>query len=514
MNKPSSDPDKRSNFQNCIRIAVVLWSLAIVLFHLGSAALGRPIYRDMHIGTALEYAKGPINIFKPIVVGFNLNNTPTPQELPIWQAVAGLFFKLFGTWLGWANLVSLLFFFSCLYPLFRLAQQFAGPESAWWTLLLFLAQPVIFVFAGEGGTDGLSLSTAVWFMFFATRLWREQTLKWLVLTAIMGAWAAVSKLPFFTAAGFGCLFMTIARYRNNRPAFLYLTVAASVIGAAFFGWSRYMDYRYSQAELPFVDLRLSDAKEFWWFFGDLKYRFSPGAWIKGIWHVFIAHFGSFALMALLLLSFLRKSYSRLAGWWIAGGLVTAFIFFHVVFHHDHYNLMFAPPVAILCAQVAPVLESALTSLVPGKQTAGLAIVLAGLALSTAQGVITRNIVVFFSAYPTEMSNVIKKHTAPTDKLLIQGGGWGGQLLFLSDRKGLSIFDTTLLEDHKTYERLRSRGFNKLVMVSEMPLLTAIRQTHNAATTEKRDTYQTRMTPIAEKFPRVLQTADILIMELP
>src|SRR5438477_5605063 len=79
----------------------------ITVFHLGSAAVGRSIYRDIHLGTALAYSKGPINLLKPVVIGFNLNDTPTPQELPVWQASAGLAFKLFGSWFGWANLVSL-----------------------------------------------------------------------------------------------------------------------------------------------------------------------------------------------------------------------------------------------------------------------------------------------------------------------------------------------------------------------------------------------------------------------
>src|SRR2546429_8074802 len=94
-NPGSSSPQPIT--RKCLKCAVLVWIGAITAFHLGSAAAGHSIFRDIHLGTALEYAKGSINLLKPIVVGFNLNNTPTPQELPVWQALTGLVFKLAGT---------------------------------------------------------------------------------------------------------------------------------------------------------------------------------------------------------------------------------------------------------------------------------------------------------------------------------------------------------------------------------------------------------------------------------
>lgn len=514
MKEQPDGSSKAPTFRNLIRLAVVLWILGIVGFHLGCAALGRPIFRDQHIGTALEYAKGSINILKPVIVGFNLNNAPTPLELPIWQALVALVFKVFGTWLGWANVVSLALFFSCLYPLFRLAERFAGAETAWWSLLLFLAQPVIFVYAGEGSTDGFSLSTSIWFMFFATKLWEAQKLKWLFLTTVIGALAAVSKLPFFTAAGFGCFFMTIAQHRSNKRAILYLGMAALTIGAAFLAWSRYTDYCYAQAEFPHFHLRLSDPEAFWWWFGDLKYRLSPGVWIKGAWRIFTAHFGSFFLASLFFISFFLRSQSRLARWWLLGGVLTTLIFFHLVLHHEHYYLLFAPAVAMSCATVAVHLEAGLKALAPQRESGAMLVILLCLAFSTLQGVIGRNTVLFLDSYPYVMANVIKQHTTPTDKLLIQGGGWGGELLFLADRKGLSIWSTKLLEDRATYDRLRQLGFNKLVMVSESPMLTAIRHTHETSAVMKRESYSAQTTPIADTMPTVIQTEDILIKDIP
>jgi len=514
MKNDSTGSNPQTASASLVRWAVLTWMVGIAAFHIGSALAGRPIYRDIHLGTALEYAKGSINLLKPVVVGFNLNNTPTPQELPAWQAATALLFKVFGTWFGWANVVSMLVFFSCLYPLYRLAEDFGGSDTAWWTLLLFLAQPMVFIYAGEGSPDGLSISSAVWFMFFATKLWSEGSVIWLLLTIAAGMLAAVFKLPFFTAAGFGCCFMTLKEHWKRKAVIARFAVAAIMIGAGFYVWAKYMNYCYAQAELPFVDLRLSNSETSQWFFGDLKYRLSPGVWIKGAWRVFMAHFGSFALAALFLLSFLLKSPSRLARWWLLGGVLTTFIFFHVVLHHDYYYLMFAPAVAILSASVATHLESALSGLVPGKERCGLLIILFCLGLSTLQGIIGRNAILFFDSYPYAMSEIIKQHTSQTDKLLIQGGGWGGELLFLANRNGLSIWDTRLLEDRAVYDRLRRLGFNKLVMVSETPMLTAIRHTRDTSPVMKRESYQALMTPVVDSMPTIVETDDILIKDIP
>src|SRR2546423_6784135 len=127
--------------------------------------------------------------------------------------------------------------------------------------------------------------------------------------------------------------MSLAEHRNKPRALLFLGVAALALAIAFLAWSRYTNYCYSQAELPLVDLHMTNSETFRWFFGDLKYRLSPGVWGKGAWRIFTAHFGSFALGALFFLSFFLKGQSRLARWWLLGGLLTTFIFFLLVLHH-------------------------------------------------------------------------------------------------------------------------------------------------------------------------------------
>lgn len=86
---------------------IALRSGLIVAFHVGVALAGRPFLRAVHLGTALEYAHGSINLLRPVVVGFNATGTPTAQELPVWQAAAALALKITrSNWYGWANIVS------------------------------------------------------------------------------------------------------------------------------------------------------------------------------------------------------------------------------------------------------------------------------------------------------------------------------------------------------------------------------------------------------------------------
>jgi hypothetical protein len=515
-----ASPSQTENF-GWLKWAVGFWVLAIVVFHMVSAVIGHSTYRDIHLGAAIEYAKGSINLLKPIIVGFNLNGAPSPQELPLWQATAALAFKCLGLWFGWANLVSLLYLFSALYPLFRIARRFGGEKVAWWTLLLFVAEPLVFLYSGVASTDGQSEAAAIWFLFFALELREAPSLKWFGLTAGMGFLAAVSKMPFFMAVGLTCALMTVTSREHWKRSWLWLAGAAAIIGAGFLGWSRYCSQCYSQAELPFVvmDLRPSNPDAFFWFFGDLHYRLSPGVWIKGVYRILTSLWGGFGFASVLLLALCRPGSSRLGRWWLGGAILSTLVFFHIVLHHIHYYLMFAPAVAFLGAQV--IANSRISWTGPEGTQAGLmgqrmgrVAALVALGLSTLQGMAGLHVVLSFDRYPQAMAEIIRQHTRPSDKLVIQGGGWGGELLILSERKGLSVWNTGLLEDSKTYERLKTAGFTKLVMVSESPLLGAIERSTVPRLVPVRDPYSAHTTPKVQSLPTVIQTEDILIKELP
>jgi len=141
-------------------------------------------------------------------------------------------------------------------------------------------------------------------------------------------------------------------------------------------------------------------------------------------------------------------------------------------------------------------------------------VLVGLALSTVQGVAGAHLILFRDDYPHAMAQLIQQHTQPSDKLIMQGGDLTGELLILAQRAGLSVYDVKLLDDPQTYKLLKSRGFTKLVMVSESPLLAAIKRSTKSHLGLHRVTYHDQETATVERLPTLFETEDILMKELP
>src|SRR5712671_4248843 len=91
--KPGVKPESNGRPIRLFLLAAILFAL-IVALHVASAARGMPLIRPQHMGTALEYASQPINLLRPVIVGFNANGAPTALELPLWQATAGAVFKI------------------------------------------------------------------------------------------------------------------------------------------------------------------------------------------------------------------------------------------------------------------------------------------------------------------------------------------------------------------------------------------------------------------------------------
>jgi hypothetical protein len=278
----------------------------IVLFHLASARAGYPHFRDIHLGTALEYAKGSIDLMRPMIVGFNASGTPTPQEVPLWQALAGLVFKLLGTWWGWANVLSLALFATGLWPLWQLARTQLGERGAWWTLLFFLAQPLLVMMCGQASGDGLALALSIWFLYFAERMIRSGSAAWLPAAMVFGALSATTKLPLFMAVGLTSFFVLLLHARSSAKTWVLLTMAGLESGLLFAVWTRYAGGVVKTALFPYVELWSWEAVSDW-YFGSMAYRLNPANWAKGGWAAMNCLFGSLALGVLAAAALLGAS---------------------------------------------------------------------------------------------------------------------------------------------------------------------------------------------------------------
>jgi len=496
-------------------ILFISMALGILTFHMAYALMGYPHYRDQHLGTALIYAREGVDLLRPIIVGFNANNAPTPQEFPIWQAAASLPMRWFGEWFGWANIVSLLLFATALYPVWKLGEQLGGRVAGWWATALLLCQPIVWIYAGSGATDGTSLAATIWFFFCGYQtLVNTRWILWSIATATTGALAATLKLPFMMAAGIGLGIILLAKHSRDLRAWLGTGASAAFAALVFLLWTRYTDSCIAQAEFGFVDLRTSHNPEMIrWYFGDWSYRLNPANWIKGGWRAMNALFGSFALVAIPIAVMGLRRGSLLALAWLVGCSIVTVIFSHLVLHHSHYYLMYSPAVALLLAPVIShgwtIMESSWTwprvFLIVG--------IVAVALLSTVQGLIGLE-AIQTDPYKDKIVEAIKQHTTQDDKLLIVEGGWGGDFLFLSDRQGLSIWTAGMLDEGSNLQRLRKLGYNKLVLISDSPLLTALQIINPGNADYQRRTYERALSERSRLWPTVYQDEDILIKSIP
>jgi hypothetical protein len=489
--------------------------MACIAFPLLCAWKGFPLYRDIHIGTAVEYSKHSIDIGSTQIVGFNATGTPTIQEFPIWQILAGMALKACGPWWGWANVVSILIFITSLYPLYRLGRAFMGHRGGLWTLVFYLTQPLVFRYFGLASTDGTSLTAMIWFLYLGYRLLSApsfHTLLW-AGAVIAGTATALLKLPFFMASG-----IALCGYHllTNAKSFKHLVSLASVgflAGLVFLFWTKYTDKLQAGALYPFVDLRLSNAEMFYWYFGDLKYRLTPSVWLKGGWRVLNCLFGSFVLLGLGTLGIFKSRSLYLPLCLIGGSAITTLVFTHIILHHSHYYLMLAPAVAMLCANAFLWIKNYFR---PDGFRELLVVASVGilLGLSLIQGLIGMKIGVYLDPYNKKTASIVAAQTHPSDKLLIQGGSWGGDILTRSNRSGLSIWGTKFLEDPVNLTKLKELGYNKLVMISESPMLHAVQAVNPGQSDRKRDSYENKRTPIVENWPILYRTEDIIIQSIP
>jgi hypothetical protein len=511
----SANPPAPSASHRDLKVVLLTLIVLVVGYHLGLAWHGHGRFRDQHLGTALHYAATQFDLQHTIIPGFNANDAPTIQELPAWQMAAGLAFRWLGPWWGWANVVSLLLFFSALYPLFRVVQHYHGDRTAWWSLIFFLGQALVFVYAGQAGTDGFCLAVTIWFWFACVNLLARPG-RWFLPAAALGTLAAVSKLPFFMAAGLAAFFLLLNAHGLKWRKLAALAGVGAISGAVFLAWTHYTEAMQAGALFPFVDLRMSGStggmSMVYWYFGDWHYRLNPGNWIKAGWRFGSAVFGSLPLIVLFAYPLASRRIPPAAKYFLLGGFLTTLVFTHLILHHYHYLLIYSVPVAVLCAAGLGGIE---TYLVGRGLKAGVIVSTAAVIILAAlfQGLMTIKAFTL-DPFPQTIAEAIRSHTQPTDKLVVINGGWGGEELIRTGRQGLSMWNTTVFNDREKYKQLKSLGFNKLVILSESPYQNAIQIVNPGQAGVPRQMARNYLSPPADQWPTVFANDDIIIKDIP
>lgn len=482
---------------------------ALWLYALGWAWIGHPIYRDQHMGAAIEYAAHEIDLLRPVIVGFNANGTATPQELPIWQAAAAIGLRAFGGWWGGATIVSLILITLFLPCFYFIAKWETNSTFGWLALAMLLAQPIVFQLAGGAQTDGLSLALFIGFVWAAERLRRQPDKFSWAACAAMASLLAVTKFPFLLTGSFASLLMLLWN-RESLKKWILLAAAGAVAAIVFIPWTMWCDVEIGRALFKYRPMTISENPE--WFFGSLAYRLEPANYIKAGWRALGCLWGSFVLAGLTLYGvWLRPRSLGMA--LLIGALATTLIFTKLILIHRHYYLMFAPAIALLNTYALGDLLRRFGSLTTARNLILSASLTALLFLSVIQGL--ENIEALTAdSFMQNIGNVVRENTIPSEKLLIINGGWGGDLLIHAGRKGLSVDDTKLAENPQTRQQLRDLGYTKVVIVSQSPLLWALQAVNPGTSIPEKVHWSSFVSANAKSWPTVFQSDDVLIKKIP
>ncbi len=363
-------------------------------------------------------------------------------------------------------------------------------------------------------------------LFFADKMIRSGQIRWWLPTVLLACLGAISKLPFFMAAGFCSVFLLVVNNVRSWRPWILLASAGAVAAGVLFIWTQYCDSLSARAEYPFFEMRISRSPFIqYWYFGNLHTRLNPGGWIKGGWRFLHATLGSMPFVVLLLAALFRPG-NRLPKLWLLATFLTTLVFTNLVLAHWHYYLMCCPAVALLCGITLTWWEGLWAQLLP-RPWLRLALVGLALILSTIDGMITMKVAIYYDSYPQQMSSLIRQYTKPDDKLIVCGctSMYTGVELMRAERKGFYVelensqrTDTVkglydLLNSETDLRRLRSLGYNKLVLMSESPVRFAV-EAVNPGSKRKRIVYPATISPAVDAWPVLYRSEDILIKEIP
>jgi len=497
---------------------VVLFAIGLTVFELWLATTKHDNSRDQHLGTAVVYARGHIDLMRPVILGYNANGAPTPLEFPIWQAVTAIFMKAFGIWYGWGNVTSLLFFFGSLWALFDLCRRENSERAGWWAVFFSLIQPLSLVCGGQAAADGAAWAFAMWFIYSAYRMMNEGKWRWWFLAVLVGSLGAMTKAPFFMTAGLTTFFWLCLRHRTSVRAWAFLASSGVISTLFFLAWNYHCHKVYKEAEYPYWELDTFGGihtKIYKWYLGSMAYRLNMHTWKRLGWHLYNMVFDGSALAFLVIASvWFRRS---LAAWvWLLAAAMTTEVFPILIVEHSHYLFIFAPAVAWLCAVAAVELEPGIWNLLKAATTTR-CIILLSTFLCSLPGLCMLMRATLPDSYNQEIADLIEQHTSPDEKIIVWGQIWGSPFL-RAHRDGLTGgagFTTAgwLDDDPQKLERLKQLGFRKIVVIKPSPFTVAVTEA-SGGEIETPDDLHKVLPPKARNWPVAFETPQLLIVQIP
>ena len=113
-----------------------------------------------------------------------------------------------------------------------------------------------------------------------------------------------------------------------------------------------------------------------------------------------------------------------------------------------------------------------------------------------------------------VAKIVQNYTQAGEKLLVANGGWGGDLLILSGRQGLSVDSTELGENANSLAKLKELGYTEFVALTESPLLHAQQITNPGSTNKERLSWSAFLSVSSEQWVTLYESDSIVIKKLP
>ena len=299
--------------------------------------------------------------------------------------------------------------------------------------------------------------------------------------------------------------------RAPLKSWLFLAGAAVAAAAVFLPWNSWCNAEIGRALFKYRPLTISENPQ--WFFGDLTYRLDPANYVKAGWRALSCSVGkSFVLIGLTLYGLWLRPKS-LGAALLIGALMTTLVFTKLVLIHRHYYLMFSPAVALLNAYAVCELWRQIQIFSVVKAWFASAAVLALLTLSLLQGLMQIEVLTP-DPFMKRMAKIVQDHTRADEKLLVANGGWGGELLILAERQGLSVDSTEIGENAASLAKLKELNFTHFVAVSESPLLHAQQLTNPGSADKERIAWESFLSKTSQQWPTLYETDALVIKKLP
>jgi hypothetical protein len=292
--------------------------------------------------------------------------------------------------------------------------------------------------------------------------------------------------------------------RSTFSQWVFLGASGAIALIIFGFWNHWCDHEIGRAVFRYRPLTFREIPD--WFLGSWEYRLNSLNYLRAGWRALACLWGSFILVGLTIYG-LWKNPRSLGSCLLYGALLTTMIFTKLVLIHRHYYLMYAPGIALLNA-------GALSALFPNHKKLIPLILSPLLFLSLVQGLIDIEAVVTGDPHMKKMGTIIAQNTSEKEKLLILGGGLGGDAFLHSGRNGLSVDDTALPENHDSCRSLKALGYTKFIWIAESPLLHALQITNPGGSGRTRERFPVKPTPQTFSWHTIFVSDEIVIKELP